>query len=61
MKRVELARKLARLTHQTPAQAKDEIDALAHRILTALRKGRPVTLPLMGKLTVLSGAHKGRR
>ena len=61
MKRGELARELARRTHQTPAQAKDEIDALVHRILTTLRKGRPVTLPLMGKLKVQAAGPKGRR
>jgi nucleoid DNA-binding protein len=45
MKREELARTLARETHQSTASARDQIDELAHRILKALQAGRPVDLP----------------
>ena len=50
MKREELARTLARETHQSSAAARDQIDELGHRILKALRAGHPVDLPGIGKL-----------
>jgi nucleoid DNA-binding protein len=50
MKREDLARTLARETQQTPAQARDQIDDLVHRILCSLRNGQPVELPGVGKL-----------
>jgi nucleoid DNA-binding protein len=50
MKHEDLARTLARETHQTPAQARDQIDDLVHRILRSLRNGQPVELPGVGKL-----------
>ena len=50
MKREDLARQLARETHKSGAQARDDIDALVHKILRSLRNGRPVKLPGMGKL-----------
>jgi len=60
MKRAELTRKLARRTHQSTAQAKDEIDTLVHRILSALRKGQPLTLPAVGRLSVQKPNSKAR-
>ena len=50
MKQRELARKLARSTRKSPAEAQDQIDALVQKILKDLREGRPVELPGMGKL-----------
>jgi nucleoid DNA-binding protein len=50
MKRDDLARSLARETHKTRAEARDQIDELVHQILTSLRAGKPVVLPGMGKL-----------
>jgi nucleoid DNA-binding protein len=50
MKRNDLARTLARETHQSKAQAQDEIDVLVNKILRALRQGKPVKLPGVGKL-----------
>lgn len=60
MKQKDLARTLAEQTRQTPAQAQDEIDKLVHRILTALREGRPVELPGMGKLVRSRSRNKGQ-
>jgi nucleoid DNA-binding protein len=54
MKREELARTLARETHQSSAAARDQIDELGHRILKALRAGHPVDLPGIGKLVTES-------
>ena len=50
MKREDLANKLARQAHLPAATARDEVDALVHRILRALREGKPVEFPGIGKL-----------
>jgi nucleoid DNA-binding protein len=50
MKREELAKTLARQTHQSGAAARDQVDELIHRILKSLRQGRAVDLPGVGKL-----------
>ena len=50
MKREDLARKLARETRQSSAQAQDQIDELVHQIRKSLREGRSVELPGVGKL-----------
>ncbi len=52
MKREDLARKLARETQQSSAQAQDQIDELVHQIRKSLREGRVVELPGVGKLKV---------
>lgn len=52
MKSEDLTRELARKTRQSPAQARDEIDTLVHRILTSLRQGLPLELPGVGHLHV---------
>ncbi len=53
MKREELASKLARQTHLPVAAARDEVDALVHKILKSLRAGKPVVIPGIGKLVSL--------
>jgi nucleoid DNA-binding protein len=61
MKREELARSLARATHQSSAAAQDQIDELVRAILKDLRQGKPVELPGIGKLsTALSEPLKAR-
>jgi nucleoid DNA-binding protein len=50
MKQKDLTTALAKQTHQSKAQAQDEIDILVHRILQSLREGKPVKLPGVGKL-----------
>jgi nucleoid DNA-binding protein len=50
MKHDELARQLAREAHLPAAAARDEVDALVHRILKSLRQGKPVKFPGIGKL-----------
>ena len=50
MKRKELASKLARQERLPVAAAQDEVDALVHRILQAVRRGEPVDFPGIGKL-----------
>ena len=50
MKREDLARQLARQMHKSSAQARDDVDALVHRILKLVRGGHTVKLPGLGKL-----------
>jgi nucleoid DNA-binding protein len=50
MKREELARTLARKTRVSAAAARDEVDEQFHKILKALRSGKPVDLPGLGRL-----------
>lgn len=58
MKRVDLVKRLARETRQSNAEAQDQIDAVVHRILRDLRRGRPVELPGLGPLCVVAEAAK---
>ena len=60
MKREDLATKLAEQTRLPAAVARDEVDALVHKILKALRQGKPVTFPGIGKL-VSPPVKRGRR
>jgi len=60
MKRDELTRKLAREDGLPVAVAQDRIDELVHRIVTKLRRGRPVELPGIGTLIKRAGTHKQR-
>lgn len=55
MKREDLARKLARETRQSRAQAQDQIDDLVHHIRKSLREGRSVELPGVGRLRTKLG------
>ena len=50
MRREELADVLARHAHLSQAAARDQVDELVHKILTALRSGRAIELPGLGKL-----------
>ncbi len=50
MTKEEIATRLARGARITPAEAADELDRLVHRILVRLRKGKPVSLPGLGRL-----------
>ncbi len=61
MKHEDLAHTLAEKTRQSPAEARDEIDELVHKILKALRDGEPVVLPGVGKLVGSKKKSKGRK
>ncbi len=52
MKQEELVRTLARETHQSTSAARDQLDGVVHDILTRLRRGEPVELPGIGRLTL---------
>jgi nucleoid DNA-binding protein len=50
MKRVEIAKKLARQAGLSDSAARNEVDELVRTILQKLRKGQQVKLPGVGKL-----------
>lgn len=50
MKKTGLARELAQVTRASSAAAKDQVEEAVHEILKALKRGRPVRLPGVGKL-----------
>jgi nucleoid DNA-binding protein len=60
MKSGNLARTVARETRQSPAEAQDEIDDLARKILRSLRQGRTVEVPGIGKLVGPATFKTGR-
>ena len=51
MKKPELAKRLARRSGLTEAEAADRLDGLVRQILSNLRKGRTATLPGLGTFT----------
>jgi nucleoid DNA-binding protein len=61
MKREELARKLARQSRVSGAQARDQVDEMVRKILKALREGQPVELPGVGRLVSKPSARKGAK
>jgi len=61
MKQQDLADSVARANHQSAAEARDEIDELAHKILRSLERGEPVELPGVGKLVSTAPKRKPRR
>lgn len=55
MKKPELAKRLARQSGVSRAEAADQLDRVVHQILTNLRKGQSAALPGLGKFTPDSG------
>ncbi len=51
MKKAELARRLAKQSGLTKAEAADQLDRVVHEILSNLRKGQSAPLPGLGKFT----------
>jgi len=50
MKKPEIAKKMARRTGVTSAEAADDLDRVVRQLLNALRKQGEATLPGLGKL-----------
>lgn len=48
MKKAEIARRMARESGVTRAEAADRLDRMVHRILSNLRQGRETALPGLG-------------
>ncbi|HWQ56721.1 MAG TPA: HU family DNA-binding protein [Bryobacteraceae bacterium] len=55
MKKQDLAKRLARRSGVSPAEAADELDRMVHQIVAGLRKGEAVPLPGLG--TFKPGPH----
>ena len=51
MKKPDIAKRIARESRVSEAEAADRLDRLIHQILADLRKGRHTPLPGLGKLT----------
>ncbi|MGA2132253.1 MAG: HU family DNA-binding protein [Bryobacteraceae bacterium] len=49
MRKAEIAKRLARQSGVTNAEAADQIDRVVHQILTKLRKGQSAPLPGLGR------------
>ena len=52
MTKPEIARRLARQTGVSPAQAADQLDRIVREILLQLRRHKQAPLPGLGKFTV---------
>ena len=51
MKKADLARRLAKRSGVSPAEAADQLDRVVNGILTHLRKGQNAMLPGLGTFT----------
>lgn len=51
MKKIDIARRLARESGVTRAEAADRVDRVVHQILSNLRRGRAAKLPGLGAFT----------
>jgi nucleoid DNA-binding protein len=61
MKKAEIARRLARESGVTRAEAADRLDRVVHDILSSLRQGRKATLPGLGTFTPGGGGTRFER
>jgi nucleoid DNA-binding protein len=51
MRKPEIAKRLARQSGVTNAEAADQLDRVVHQILSKLRKGKTAPLPGLGRFT----------
>jgi nucleoid DNA-binding protein len=51
MKKRDIAKRMARESGMSEAEAADRLDRVVHHILSSLRRGRPAPLPGLGKFT----------
>jgi len=52
MRKPEIAKRLARQSGVSNAEAADQLDRVVHRILSKLRKGKPAPFPGLGQFTL---------
>jgi nucleoid DNA-binding protein len=57
MKKPELAKRMARRSGVSEAEAADQLDRVVHQILQKLRRGQEAPLPGLGKFRV---GHDGK-
>jgi len=51
MQKPDIAKRIARQSRVSQAEAADRLDRMIHQILSNLRKGKATSLPGLGKLT----------
>jgi nucleoid DNA-binding protein len=51
MRKAEIARRLARQSGVSSAEAADQLDRVVHQILSKLKNGKPAPLPGLGRFT----------
>jgi len=51
MRKPEIAKRLARQSGVSSAEAADQLDRVVNRILSKLRKGKPAQFPGLGQFT----------
>ena len=51
MNKSDLARRLAKQTRQSKAEAADQLDRVVHQIVVNLRKGHPAQFPGLGRFS----------
>ena len=51
MTKLEIAKRLARQSGVSSAEAADQLDSIVHQILSKLRKGKTAPLPGLGQFT----------
>jgi nucleoid DNA-binding protein len=61
MKKLDIARRMARQSRVTRAQAADQLDRTVHEILSNLRQGRQAALPGLGTFTPGDAGTRFRR
>ena len=52
MKKAEIAKRLAKQSGVTNAEAADQLDRVVHQILSKLRKGETASFPGLGRFTI---------
>ena len=52
MKKPEIAKRLARMSGESPGEAADRLDTIVRQIVTKLRRGEEAPLPGLGRLKV---------
>lgn len=57
MKKPEIARRIARRSGSTSAEAADQLDRLVNEILTNLRRGQTAEVPGLGRFRLTAGGH----
>ena len=60
MKKPEIAKRMARQSGVSQAEAADRLDQVVHRILSNLRKGKETDVPGLGKFVIRSGWQLSR-
>ena len=62
MRKLEIAKRLARQSGVSNAEAADQLDRVVHQILSKLRQGKPAAFPGLGRFTPgIKGAYQFKK